>query len=94
MTSEYDHNQRIKRLEQQVNELSSIVEAAGLCDKFVPLSKAARQINCNTWVIRQRIKTDDNVTLGIHYQMNGNRYLINVKAWKELIAADVKAKRQ
>ncbi|MEY2831215.1 MAG: hypothetical protein RLZZ574_473 [Cyanobacteriota bacterium] len=92
--SQHDYNARIKRLEKKVSELTSIVEAAGLLDRFVPLSQAARQLKCNTWVIRQRIRNDGKVALGIHYQMNGNRYLINVVEWQALINSDAKAKHR
>lgn len=91
--SKYNHDQRIKRLEQKVIQLTSILEATGLLDKFVPLSQAARMLNVGTWVIRQRIKNDRMVILGIHYKLNGNRYLINVEQWQALITADAKAKR-
>jgi hypothetical protein len=92
--AQYDHEGRIKRLEKTVNQLTSIVKAAGLFDDFVPLSQAAKLLSCQTWVIRQRIKTDASVKLDIHYRLNGNRYLINVTEWQNLIHADVKAKRQ
>jgi hypothetical protein len=92
--AQYDHENRIKRLEKTVNQLTSIVKAAGLFDDFVPLSQAAKLLKCQTWVIRQRIKNDTTVKLGTHYQLNGNRYLINVLEWQELIAADVKAKHR
>ncbi len=89
----YDHESRIKRLEKTVDQLTGIVKAAGLFDDFLPLSQAAKVLQCQTWVIRQRIKRDRNVKLGTHYQLNGNRYLINVLAYKTLIAADAKSKR-
>jgi hypothetical protein len=92
--AEYDHENRIKKLEKTVDKLTDIVKAAGLFDDFLPLSQAAKLLNQKTWVIRERIRNDSRAKLGTHYQLNGNRYLINVSAWKSLIAADVKAKRQ
>ena len=84
--AEYDHENRIKKLEKTVDKLTDIVKAAGLFDDFLPLSQAAKVLKCQTWVIRQRIKSDSRVKLGTHYQLNGNRYLINVSVWKSLIA--------
>jgi hypothetical protein len=43
--AQYDHENRIKRLEKTVNQLTSIVKAAGLFDDFVPLSQAAKLLN-------------------------------------------------
>lgn len=88
MSSQYDHDGRIKRLENKVNQLTNIVEAAGLLNSFVPLSQAAKQLNCNPWVIRDRLKKDCSVILGIHYKLNGNRYLISVDEWQKLIDKD------
>jgi hypothetical protein len=92
MSSQYDHDGRIKRLENKVSQLTAIVEAAGLLDSFIPLSQAAKHLKCNPWVIRDRIKNDGKIAHGIHYQMNGNRYLINVQEFKHVISADAEAK--
>ncbi len=95
MANKYDHEGRLSRLENRVEQLQGIIKAAGLLDDFIPLSQAAKQLNCNPWVIRQRIKSGDKaIKLGTHYQMNGNRYLINVEKWQQLIVSDVKAKHQ
>lgn len=85
-----NHERRIARLEQEISELKDLLRASGLMSDFVKLSQASLQLNINAWVIRDRIKSDPNVILGKHYQMNGSHYLINVKQWRKLIAADVK----
>jgi len=92
--AKYNHESRLNQLEKEVNELQNLLKSAGLLDEFTPLSQAARQLGCATWVIRQRIKSDNNIELDKHYRMNGNRYLINVEQWRKLIVSDVKAKHQ
>lgn len=88
-----NHEKRIASLEKQVKQLKEIIDRAGLNEEFIPLAQAARQLKVNPWVIRDRIKADENVELGEHFKMNGSRYLINVSEWKKLIASDVRAKR-
>lgn len=95
--SEYNHESRIKRLERIVSSLELAIKSlksAKPLNDFIPLSQAAEQLNCNAWVIRDRIKSDSKVQLGKHYQMNGNRYLINVAEYQDLVSADLRAKRQ
>lgn len=89
-----NHEDRIKRLEKELESLKGILSSCGLLDKFVPLSLASKQLNLKTWVIRKRIKTDKGVKFGKHYRLNGNRYLINVDQWRKLIAADEQAMRR
>ncbi len=74
-----NHERRIKQLEKELEEVKKILKSSGLLDEFVKLSQASRQLNINAWVIRERIKNDDAVILGKHYQLNGSRYLVNVK---------------
>ena len=88
-----NHEKRLTRIEKQMQEIKDLLEASGLMSDFVKLSQASRELNINPWVIRDRIKNDQNIVLGKHYQMNGTHYLVNVKQWRKLIASDVAAKR-
>jgi hypothetical protein len=89
-----NHEQRIKKLEKQVALLTDIINGAELDREFVPIPQAAKHLNINPWVIRDRIKSDISLELDKHFKLNGSRYLINIKEWKSLIAADARAKRQ
>lgn len=89
-----NHEKRIAKLERELSEIKSLLNSSGLFDEFVKLSSAAPQLNINSWVIRDRIKNDPDVILGKHYQMNGSHYLVNVKEWRKLIAADVVVKKK
>ena len=89
-----NHEQRIKKLEAEVNSLKDVLKSSGLLDKFVRLPVAAEQLNINDWVIRRRIRNDPNLVHGKHYIKNGTYYKINVAEYKKLMAADAKAKHQ
>ncbi len=89
-----NHEQRIKKLEAEVNSLKDVLKSSGLLDKFVRLSVAAEQLNINDWVIRRRIRNDPNLIHGKHYIKNGTYYKINVAEYRKLMAADAKAMHQ
>lgn len=89
-----NHEKRLARLEKEMSDLTNLLRASGLLSDFVKLSQASVQLNINPWVIRDRIRSDPEVILGKHYQLNGSHYLISVKEWRKLIAADARAKRQ
>ncbi len=89
-----NHESRIKQLEKELGEVKQLLNSFGLSDKFIPLSQAAKRLDENPWVIKNRIKSDRSVELGKHYKMNGNRYLVKVSEWEKLRAADEKAKHQ
>lgn len=88
-----NHEQRINQLEKQVERLIKVINSTGLTQEFIPLTKAAKQLQVNPWVIRDRVKRDKSLELGKHYQLNGRCYLINVKQWQKLIASDARAKQ-
>lgn len=81
-----NHERRIAKLEQELNEIKNLLSSSGLYSEFIKLSIAAKQLNINPWVIRDRIRNDPNLLVGKHYQLNGTRYLINVTEWRKLIA--------
>ena len=89
-----NHEQRIKKLEKEIQNLKSIMSASGLLDKFVPLSQAAKQLNIENWVIRRRIRNNPNLIHGKHYIKNGTHYKINVEEYRKFMAADAKAMHQ
>ena len=88
-----NHESRIKKLEKEVIWLKQVLVSSGLLDEFIPLSQASTRLKVNPWVIKDRIRNDSRVELGKHYCRNGNRYLVNVEQWQNLIAADEQAKR-
>ena len=88
-----NHEQRINQLEKQVERLIEVINSAGLTQEFVPLTQAAKQLHINPWVIRARLKRDETLEVGKHYQLNGRCYLINVKQWQKLIVSDARAKQ-
>ena len=89
-----NHEQRIKKLEKEIQNLKSIMSALGLLDQFVPLSQAAKQLNIENWVIRRRIRNDQSLVHGKHYIKNGTYYKVNVDEYRKIIDADVKAMHQ
>ena len=89
-----NHEQRIKKLEKEVQNLKDILTTSGILDKFVNLPMAAKQLNIGEWTIRRRIKNDTNLVHGKHYIKNGTYYKINVEQYRKLMAADAKAMHQ
>ena len=89
-----NHEQRIKKLEKEVADLKSVIQAFGLNQKFVSLSVAAKILNVSHCVLRNKIKTDRRLIHGKHFQKNGYHYLINVKEYQKLIDSDVAAMRR
>lgn len=85
-----NHENRIKSLEKEVEILKQTIKAYGFLDKFIPLSVASKKLQVNPWVIRGQIKKNPLLKLGVHYKLNGNRYLINVRQWENLIAESSK----
>lgn len=89
-----NHEKRIAKLERELAEVKSLLNSSGLNSEFIKLSKAAPLLSVNPWVIRDRIRNDPTLIVGKHYILNGSRYLINVKEYRKLMAADAKAKRR
>ena len=89
-----NHEQRIKKLEKEVEDLKTFIKGLGLDKKFVPLSVAADILNVSHCVLRNKIKTDRRLIHGQHFQKNGYHYLINVKEYQKLIDSDVAAMRR
>lgn len=81
-----NHEVRITQLEKRLEQLENRLEAHGLLDDWIPVSKSKEIIGESHWVIKNRIKNDPTVKLGKHYRKNGNRYEININQWQKLIA--------
>ena len=77
---EMNHEQRIKQLERQVEELFQLVDNS----TWIPLSQVKNFYNLSPSVIRRRIHNGE-LKHKIDYRMNGNRYLINRKSIEEKI---------
>ena len=88
-----DYERRIKQLEKELTEVKQLLRSSGLIDDFIPVAKAAQQLDQNPWVIKSIIKSG-RVEYGKHYKKNGNRYLINVDNWRRFIISVEQAKHR
>ena len=89
-----NHEQRIKKLEQEIEELKAYIKSLGFDQQFIPLSQAAVILKVSHSILRDKIKKDNRMIFGKHFQMKGSHYLINVKEYQKLIESDVAAMRR
>ena len=89
-----NHEQRINKLEKQLDRVMDILKSSGLLDKFVRLPLAAKQLHIEEWSLRRRIRNDSNLIYGKHYIKNGTYYKVNVEEFRKFMATDAKATHQ
>jgi hypothetical protein len=83
-----NHEHRIAKLEKEnellKQELATIKSILSLDKDWLPLSQAEDILGESYWVLRNNILNNPDIKKNIHYRKNGNRYLVNVEAWKIL----------
>jgi hypothetical protein len=82
-------NPEIEKLKKRVEALEIIIRSYGLMQENQPIKLAAIALGQSESKLRKMVNAarlnprNHRAKAGIHYSFNGNRILINVKAWEK-----------
>lgn len=80
--------EQLLNLQKRVEALEAIIHSYGLAQEFQPLKRAAVALNQSEQKLRKMVHQarldprNNRIKVGVHYSFNGNRILINVRAWE------------
>ena len=80
--------EQLLNLQKRVEALEAIIHGYGLAQEFQPLKLAAVALNQSEQKLRKMVHQarlnprNNRIKVGVHYSFNGNRILINVRAWE------------
>lgn len=83
-----NNQEELEQLKKRVAALEAIVQTYGIVQENQPIKMAAIALGQSEWMIRKIVKESrlnprkHRAKIGTHYSFNGNRLLINVKAWE------------
>jgi hypothetical protein len=86
-------NLEIEQLTRRVETLETIIRNYGLMQEFQPLKLAAVALKQSEAKLRKAVNAarlnprSHQAKIGVHFNFNGNRILINVVAWERDIKA-------
>lgn len=83
-----NHQQRITKLERQVNELQQQVSSLTNQDEWLSLTEAHKRFLIGKDVLRRRIYSGV-LKRGKDWRFNGNRYLVKASAIQKLIVGEL-----
>ena len=80
--------EQLLNLQKRVEALEAIIHGYRLAQEFQPLKLAAVALNQSETTLRKAVNAarlnprNNRIKVGVHYSFNGNRLLINVRAWE------------